>query len=64
MVGITQFRQLRIIGFPLTGESLDLIIPERFRQAHWSAFHRAIADGHTKYKGRAMRTRSVHGNGS
>jgi PAS domain S-box-containing protein len=46
------------------GESLDLIIPERFRPAHWSGFQRAIADGHTKYKGRAMRTRSVHRNGS
>jgi len=46
------------------GESLDLIIPERFRAAHWSGFQRAIADGHTKYKGRAMRTRSVHSNGS
>jgi PAS domain S-box-containing protein len=46
------------------GQSLDLIIPARFRPAHWAGFHRAIRERRTKYQGRAMRTRSVHANGS
>jgi len=34
----------RIFGFPTEkalGESLDLIIPEQFREAHWKGFERA-----------------------
>ena len=27
------------------GQSLDLIIPERLRKAHWKAFHEAIEGG-------------------
>ena len=46
------------------GQSLDLIIPEEFRNAHWTAFDRALADGATKYKGRALPTRSVRKDGS
>ena len=46
------------------GQSLDLIIPEEFRKAHWAGFDRALADGETKYKGRAMPTRSVRKDGS
>jgi len=45
------------------GKSLDLIIPERFRAAHWAGFSRAIDAGETRYAGRVMRTRSVHKNG-
>lgn len=41
------------------GRRLDLIIPERFRSAHWTAFDRAIATGQTKHGGEAMTTRSV-----
>jgi PAS domain S-box-containing protein len=40
------------------GQSLDLIIPERFREQHWTGFHRALADGETKYRGQALPTRS------
>ena len=29
------------------GQSLDLIIPERLRPAHWKGFHRAMARGTT-----------------
>jgi PAS domain S-box-containing protein len=46
------------------GQSLDLIIPEEFRKAHWAGFDRALADGETKYKGRALPTRSVRKDGS
>jgi PAS domain S-box-containing protein len=41
------------------GQRLDLIIPERFRSAHWTAFDRAIATGQTKYGREALTTKSV-----
>jgi PAS domain S-box-containing protein len=40
------------------GQNLDLIIPERFREAHWRGFDRALAEGDTKYRGQALPTRS------
>lgn len=57
----------RIFGHPAAeaiGASLDLIIPERFRRAHWDAFQRAIDSGRTKYGDRALTTRSAHRDGS
>lgn len=42
------------------GQSLDVIIPERYRAAHWTAFHRSISEGHTKYRGQTMTTRALH----
>ena len=46
------------------GTSLDLIIPERFRQAHWQAYDRALESGQTKYEGRVLTTRSMRKDGS
>jgi PAS domain S-box-containing protein len=40
------------------GQSLDLIIPEQFREAHWTGYNRALAEGETKYRGKALPTRS------
>src|SRR6266540_2966350 len=31
------------------GRSLDLIVPERFRERHWAGFHKAMATGVTRY---------------
>ena len=45
------------------GQTLDLIAPERFREAHWRGYDRALADGDTKYRGQAMPTRSVRKDG-
>ena len=45
------------------GQSLDLIIPEQFREAHWKGFDRALEDGRTKYEGKALPTRSVRADG-
>ncbi len=45
------------------GQTLDLIVPERFREAHWRGYDRALADGDTKYRGQAMPTRSVRKDG-
>ena len=45
------------------GNSLDVIIPERLRNAHWQGFRNAIDTGLTKYTGRVLTTRSAHKNG-
>jgi PAS domain S-box-containing protein len=57
----------RLFGYPaaeVTGRSLDVIIPERFRLAHWEGFKAVLASGRTKYEGRALTTRSMHKDGS
>lgn len=56
-----------VFGYSATealGKSLDLIIPERLRNAHWDGFRRAMDTGQVKYVGRVLTTRSVHKNGS
>jgi PAS domain S-box-containing protein len=45
------------------GQSLDIIIPERLRAAHWTAFDKSLATGETKYAGRVLTTRSAHKDG-
>jgi len=45
------------------GRSLDVIIPERLREAHWQGYDRALGSGETKYSGRVMTTRAVHKDG-
>jgi PAS domain S-box-containing protein len=45
------------------GHSLDLIIPERFRQAHWAGFERAIANGRTRLGSQVRTTRALHKDG-
>jgi PAS domain S-box-containing protein len=46
------------------GQSLDIIIPERLRRAHWEAFDRSLQTGQTKYTDRVLTTRSVHKSGA
>lgn len=46
------------------GQSLDLIVPERFREAHWTVYDRALEAGDTKYRGKALPTRSMRKDGS
>lgn len=41
------------------GSSLDLIIPEHLRQAHWQGFRRALASGSTRLSGRPTLTRAL-----
>ena len=45
------------------GQSLDLIIPEHLRAAHWAGFDKSLASGTTKYAGRVMTTRATHKDG-
>lgn len=56
-----------IFGYPgseVIGGSLDVIIPERLRSAHWQGFRAAIATGNTKYAGRVLTTRAIRRDGS
>lgn len=46
------------------GQSLDIIIPERLRRAHWDGFNHAISTGQQKYVNRVLTTRSMHKNGT
>lgn len=46
------------------GRSLDLVVPEEFRAAHWRGYDRALVAGRTKYSGTAMPTRSMRRDGS
>lgn len=50
-----------LFGYPreqAIGQSLDLIIPERLRAAHWTGFHRAMALGTTRLHGKATVTKA------
>lgn len=42
------------------GQSLDMIIPERMRHAHWEGFKQALARGGVKPGRTSMITRSLH----
>lgn len=42
------------------GHSLDLIIPERLREAHWRGYHAAVERGATTGGRRARLTRGTH----
>jgi PAS domain S-box-containing protein len=55
-----------IFGFTAVeanGASLDMIIPERLRAAHWHGFDAAIESGTLSLSGRATLTRALHRSG-
>jgi PAS domain S-box-containing protein len=57
----------RVFGFPesdAVGASLDIIIPESLREAHWRGFRRALADRVTKYEGQVLPTKSMRSDGA
>ena len=45
------------------GQTLDLIIPEHLRAAHWRGFEAAMTNGVTKLQGRPTLTRATHQTG-
>lgn len=56
----------RLFGYSAAealGRSLDLIIPERFRAAHWNGYAAAMQRGTTRYSGQLLTTRSMHKDG-
>jgi PAS domain S-box-containing protein len=55
-----------MFGFAATealGASLDLIIPERLREAHWKGYRAAVSSGVTRLGGRATLTKALHKDG-
>ena len=57
----------RVFGYSreeAIGMSLDLVVPERFREAHWNGYKRALGEGKTKYSGQALPTRSFRKDGA
>jgi PAS domain S-box-containing protein len=45
------------------GQNLDLMIPERLRDAHWRGFNASMANGKTRLGGRPTLTRGLHKSG-
>jgi len=46
------------------GQTLDIIIPESLREAHWQGYDRALAAGDTKYRGQSLPTKSIKADGT
>src|SRR5678816_80233 len=56
----------RVFGFTAAdavGQSLDLIIPERFRERHWNGFHQVMLSGQTRYGSEVLRVPALHKDG-
>ena len=57
----------RVFGFSkrdALGAHLDIIIPERLREAHWRGYERALAERATKYAGQALPTKALRADGA
>lgn len=55
-----------VFGFAageVLGKSLDIIVPERLRAAHWAGFRRAIDSGRARHANQVRITRSLHQDG-
>jgi PAS domain S-box-containing protein len=50
-------------GAEALGQSLNLIIPPRLRDAHWRSFEKAVTAGATRLNGRATLNRATHKDG-
>ena len=53
----------RMFGFTADealGRSLDLIIPERFRNRHWERYQQVMRTGQTKYGTEVLRVPALH----
>jgi PAS domain S-box-containing protein len=56
----------RIFGFAAgeaLGQTLDLIIPERFRARHWNGYKQVMRTGQTKYGADVLRVPARHKDG-
>jgi PAS domain S-box-containing protein len=56
----------KLFGVPAAealGRTLDIIIPERLRDAHWTGFRRAMETGVTRLSGTPTTTRALHPSG-
>lgn len=56
----------RIFGYKAAeamGQSLDLIIPERYRERHWLGYRNAMETGQSRYGGELLRVPARHKDG-
>src|SRR5580700_10676312 len=56
----------RLFGFTQTealGNSLDLIIPKRLRERHWTGYRETMSSGETRYGRDVLRVPAVHKDG-
>jgi PAS domain S-box-containing protein len=56
----------RVFGYPAAeavGRSLDLIIPERLREAHWTGYRKVMETGETRYGDSMLRVPATHRDG-
>ena len=56
----------RIFGWSASeavGNSLDLIIPDRQRPAHWNGYEQVMRSGHTRYGDELLRVPALHRDG-
>ena len=56
----------RIFGYTdkeALGQSLDLIIPERFRERHWQGYRQVMFTGETRYGANVLRVPAAHKDG-
>jgi PAS domain S-box-containing protein len=56
----------RLFGFTAgeaLGKSLDLIIPERWRERHWAGYRKVVASGETRYGHDVLRVPAMHKDG-
>ena len=56
----------RLFGFTeaeALGSSLDLIVPERFRERHWAGYNKTMVTGQTRYAHDVLRVPAVHKDG-
>ncbi len=56
----------RIFGYAnneALDQSLDLIIPERFRSRHWEGFHKVMQTGQTRYSTETLRVPGLRKDG-
>ena len=57
----------RLFGFTpeeVLGQSLDVMIPERLRPAHWAGYRAAMESGGTKHSGKPTLTKALHRSGT
>ena len=57
----------RIFGYgesEALGSTLDLIVPERFRERHWEGYHRVVETGETQYGDRLLSVPCIRRDGS
>jgi PAS domain S-box-containing protein len=57
----------RVFGFTaeeVVGRGMDIMIPEKLRDAHWRGYRNAMATGELRLAGKATLTRGAHKSGA